>query len=417
MSRVFFGWQVVAAAFTIAVLSWGAGFYGPPIFLEALHTARGWPLPLVSAAITVHFLLGAAIVARLAGLHRRFGVARVTQAGAVLTAIGLLGWGSAREPWQLFLAMPFSGAGWALTSGPAINAMVTPWFERRRPAALGMAFNGASMGGVVFSPLWVALIGALGMNGATLLIAAVLVATMCLLAQRFLSFSPTDKGVQPDGGIMTTQIGAAPADAAPLGPAFRDRRSSTMIAATTLGLFAQIGLVSQLFALLAPRFGESAAGLVMGLATACAIVGRTAVGRVLPPGAGRRTVGAANLVLQAVGSIVLLSSGSLPMVLLGCVLFGLGLGNVTSLPPLIAQAEFRRADVARVVGLVTAVSQAGYAFAPLAFALIGTSGGRAGLFGAAAAIQVAAAVTLLLGLPSKQRSVTALAPPHDASRR
>ena len=49
---------------------------------------------------------------RLAQLHRRFGVARVTQAGAVLIAIGLLGWESAREPWQLFLAIPFSGAGW-----------------------------------------------------------------------------------------------------------------------------------------------------------------------------------------------------------------------------------------------------------------------------------------------------------------
>ncbi len=125
MSRLFFGWRVVGAAFAIAVLSWGAGFYGPPIFLGALHEAHGWSLPLVSAAITLHFLLGAALVARLARLHRRFGVARVTRAGAVLTAIGLVGWGFAWEPWQLFLATPFSGAGWALTSGAAINAMVS----------------------------------------------------------------------------------------------------------------------------------------------------------------------------------------------------------------------------------------------------------------------------------------------------
>ncbi len=82
MSRLFFGWRVVGAAFAIVVLSWGAGFYGPPIFLGALHEAHGWSLPLVSAAITVHFLLGAALVARLAGLHRRFGVASVTRGGS-----------------------------------------------------------------------------------------------------------------------------------------------------------------------------------------------------------------------------------------------------------------------------------------------------------------------------------------------
>lgn len=397
MSRVFFGWRVVGAAFAIAVLSWGVGFYGPPIFLGALHESHGWPLTLVSAAITLHFLLGAALVARLAPLHRRFGVASVTRAGAVLTAIGLIGWGFAREPWQLFLATPFSGAGWALTSGAAINAMVSPWFERRRPAALGMAFNGASMGGVIFSPLWVALIAAFGMGRATLLTAAVLLIVIWILAGRYLSFGPAERGLQSDGGVLASNVAIASAEGAALGSVWRDRRAATLITSTTLGLFAQIGLVSQLFALLAPRLGEPVAGSVIGLATACAIVGRTALGRVLPAGAGRRTVGAANLILQSVGSLVLMSDGSLTFVLSGCVLFGLGLGNVTSLPPLIAQAEFRRADVPRVVALVTSISQAGYAFAPTAFALIVTAAGSSVLFAAAAGVQIAAAAILLSG--------------------
>lgn len=201
------------------------------------------------------------------------------------------------------------------------------------------------------------------------------------------------------------QAVAASVEAAPLGTALRDRRAATLIAGTTLGLFAQIGLVSQLFALLAPRLGEPVAGSVIGLATACAIVGRTALGRVLPAGAGRRTVGAANLVVQAVGSLVLLLGGSLPYVLIGCVLFGLGLGNVTSLPPLIAQAEFRPADVPRVVALVTAVSQAGYAFAPTVFALIVTASGPTGLFTTAAVVQLAAATTLF--------SISRTVPSHE----
>jgi hypothetical protein len=54
--------------------------------------------------------------------------------------------------------------------------------------------------------------------------------------------------------------------------------------------------------------------------------------------------------------------------LLGIVLFGLGIGNATSLPPLIAQAEFAPADVPRVVGRSVALSQALYAFAPAVLA-------------------------------------------------
>ena len=54
----------------------------------------------------------------------------------------------------------------------------------------------------------------------------------------------------------------------------------------------------------------------------------------------------------------------MPLLLLGVVLFGVGFGNATSLPPLIAQVEFVREDVPRVVGLIVGISQGGYAFAP-----------------------------------------------------
>ena len=35
---------------------------------------------------------------------------------------------------------------------PPLNAIVSPWFVRKRPAALGLAYNGGSIGGVIFSP-------------------------------------------------------------------------------------------------------------------------------------------------------------------------------------------------------------------------------------------------------------------------
>ena len=51
-------------------------------------------------------------------------------------------------------------------------------------------------------------------------------------------------------------------------------------------------------------------------------------------------------------------------------LFGLGFGNATSLPPLIAQVEFVKDDVTRAVALVVGMAQAAYAFAPATFGLI-----------------------------------------------
>src|SRR5271165_3810917 len=148
----FYGWRVVGAAFVLAVFGWGIGFYGPPVFLRVICETRGWPLAMVLTAVTVHFLVGAVVGANLPVLHRRLGVATATKAGALCLAIGVFGWAAAVAPWQLFLATLLSGAGWSAMSAAAVNAIVSPWFVRRRPAALAMAYNGGSIGGVIFAP-------------------------------------------------------------------------------------------------------------------------------------------------------------------------------------------------------------------------------------------------------------------------
>jgi hypothetical protein len=402
----FFGWRVVGAAFTVAVFAWGVGFYGPSVFLHALHEGRGWPVWLISAAITCHFLLSALIVARLPALHRRFGLVAVTRAGGIAAGLGALAWALAPAPWLLFPAALVSGAGWAATSTAAINAMVAPWFERRRPAALSMAFNGASIGGVVFAPLWALLIAGLGFAAAALIIGAAMALCLWWLAGRYFRRTPEALGLLPDGDAAGAARGAAgpdgPGQAAlsPGGAAWRDRRFATLSIAFALGLFAQIGLIAHLFSLLVPAMGEAGAGAAMSLFTGCAVLGRLLLGALLPGGMDRRIAAAANFAVQIAGSLMLLASGgsSVPLLLAGCVFFGLGVGNLVSLPPLIAQTEFARSDVARVVALVTAVNQAAFAFAPAAFgALRDLAGGNAASMLAAALVQVAAAAVVLAG--------------------
>src|SRR5579864_6897926 len=136
---VFFGWRVVATAFVFAVFAWGVAFYGPSVFLHALYQARGWPVSLISAAITAHFLMSAALVAYLDDAHRRFGIVATTRVGVVALALGTVSWSLAASPWQLFAAAAVTAVGWATTSGAAINAMVAPWFKRRRGFALSLA--------------------------------------------------------------------------------------------------------------------------------------------------------------------------------------------------------------------------------------------------------------------------------------
>lgn len=414
-TKAFFGWRVMWAAFVVAIFGWGFGFYGPPVFLHAIEEARGWSIALISAAVTLHFLSGAVVIANLPRFYRRFGVPAVTKACAACAALGILGWALAAAPWQLFAATLVSGIGWAGTGGLAINMMVSPWFDRRRPAALSTAYNGASVGGILFSPLWVALIDRVGFAGAAAGMGLLMVVTLCALSERYFAVTPADLGARPDGEAASSS-GPAPTRedprALPGRALWASRAFVTYVAGFSIGLFAQAGIIAHLVSLLVPAVGPFGAGLAAGLATTCAILGRTLVGWLLPADADRRLVAAMTYLVQIGGcaAFVLAQGQSVPLLLLGIVLFGVGIGNVTSLPPLIAQSEFARIDVPRAVALCTAIGQATYAFAPATFGALrdfaaaseSRSMETALFFLTAATIQLIAACAYIAGRRSRR---------------
>lgn len=102
--------------------------------------------------------------------------------------------------------------------------------------------------------------------------------------------------------------------------------------------------------------------------------------------------------MQASGGACL-AFGSHPVVLLlGCVLFGLGVGNSISLLPLIAQRAFALADGPRIVALVTAINQLVFAFVPAILgALREVLGAYVMPFMVAVAIQLATAAVVAIG--------------------
>lgn len=371
----FYGDTVVRAAFVLAMFGWGVGFYGPPVFLHAVVLRTGWPLPWVSGAVTLHFVFGAAVVAGLPAIHRHLGVPATTAGGAIVLALGVVGWAAAVQPWQLFTAALLTGGGWVPLGAAGINAIVSPWFADRRPMALAKAYNGASVGGMVFLPLWVALIERLGFPAAAMTVGLTMVTVVLSIASRELAKAPHCEGRCTDGTEPGTDLepaGTAGRDDAVSASRnlWRDCKFLTLAAAMSLGLFAQIGLIAQLFALMAPGMGAQMASWTTALAICCGMGGRLIVGRLLGAQADRRRAAAASYAIQAAGTLLLLIAGpdQWLFVVSGVVLFGLGIGNATSLPPLIAQAEFALADVPRVVARCVASAQALYAFAPAALA-------------------------------------------------
>jgi hypothetical protein len=128
--------------------------------------------------------------------------------------------------------------------------------RRRRAFALGHALNGANVGGVLFAPLWVTLIAAIGFTAAV--VGVVTLAVPCPLTWRYLRPTPDSFGVAPDGDSPpTAQRTAAPSTHRPAQfvALLANLKFTTLSIAFALGMFAQVGVVAHLIASLAPIVG------------------------------------------------------------------------------------------------------------------------------------------------------------------
>src|SRR5438128_6273159 len=133
---MFFGWKVVGIAFTVAFFGFGLGFYSPGLYLPILHQHHGWPIGLISFAITGYYVLGATLVVFLGDAFDRFGARTVVLFSMSALAIGVLAIARLSAPWQMSPAFAVMAFGWAGMGGGAIPLIVAPWFEKRRGLAV-----------------------------------------------------------------------------------------------------------------------------------------------------------------------------------------------------------------------------------------------------------------------------------------
>jgi MFS family permease len=404
---MYHGWKVVGCAFVIAIFGWGFGFYGIGVFLAELVERRGWATSAVSSAVTVLYLVGAALIAFVGSAFDRFGPRRMVLVGIWAMGTAAIGLTWITRSWQLYVVFPLMAVGWATMSGAALNIIVAPWFERRRGLAVSIAFNGAAVGGILLAPALAFLIGRIGFEAAVISLVIVMALVLVPLVLRLLVRGPEVLGLAPDGhppdsGATrpTAATGAARSRAF-----MRTWHFWSIALPFAFGLTAQISVIIHQMSFLKPTLGTEGAAWAVSVTSTCAVLGRVTVGLFVDR-VNRRAVIAGNFLLQA-ASIVLILSGPGPALLyLACALFGLGVGNTTSLPSVIVQAEFPKTAFGQVVSTIIAINQFTYSFGP---ALLGWLRDGFGSYDAALAgcllLQLGAVAILLLGGARRGRPV------------
>jgi MFS transporter, OFA family, oxalate/formate antiporter len=368
-ARLFYGWFVVAAAFTITLVGFGSA-YTFSAFVESLQrdfaASRGSVSLVFSLAGFLYFGLG--IVS--GPLADRWGSRLLSIVGMLLVGLGLCFASVARTLTEVYVAYGLGiGLGVGCSYVPALGA-VQRWFVKRRGFASGLAVSGIGVGTLVMPPLASVLVGTLGWRHAYLVlgvVAAVVGVGMALLIEN----DPRDRGLAPDGDPLQAGSHAGVPPGFSVADAIRSRRFAGLYAAClvcSFGLF--VPFVHLIPYALDHGIARSSAVLLLGAVGVGSTAGRFFLGG-LADTLGRELALLLMFVGMAFTLLVWIFSTAFWGMAAFALAYGVFYGGFVAILPALAMDYFGGRNVSGIIGvLYTSIafgtlvgpSAAGFAF-------------------------------------------------------
>jgi sugar phosphate permease len=379
----------VSAAFLALFSIVGFALYGLPFFYDFFVKDLGWSRTQVTSGNAYSKLVVGPLFGLLAGIMvDRFGPRRLMLVGIVIAGVALIGLGGVSTLGAFYFFYLFNALGYVL-GGPLPNqVLLSRWFDSGRGKAMGIAYLGIGIGGTLVPLLAYALTQTMGWRGALRALGVLML--VIALPGAFLVREPT-------------QLPAASASGAPppsLGSVLR-RPAFYLLA---LGSMASIGAVGgtmqnlKLYLSLDRKLAQGEIATVLSLILFGSIAGRLLMGWLADRWLKKQ-------VMLLVYSIVALTipamvfAPSLPLIRMGALLFGIGLGGDYMIIPLMAAELFGLRLLGRVMGIVLTADGVAEAVVPLAVATVRD---RAGSY--------AGGFLLLVGLAAVGAAAVALLP-------
>jgi MFS family permease len=348
---VFDGWYVVASVFVLLMVNAGLGFYGLSVFLEAITDEQGFSTADVSFATSLFFIVSAIAGRLIAPVIGVRDIRIVVALGGVIAAGGLLLIGRSTQLVTLYASYVVFAVGVGFSGLVPGTTLVTRWFQVRRSVALSVASTGLSVGGLTITVLASSIIDRQGMSGAAPWLALIYLVTVAL-SLAALWPDPAQRGQMPDGGKLDTTEPAKPAT----GVAYQDAVGSLFFKLVAVGFIlsmgSQVGAIAQLFKLGTER--QDIGALLVSTLAFSSVVARLIGGVV----AERVSLIAMTAVLSAVQGIAMFwlsQSFSTAMLVAATVLFGITIGNLLMLQPLVIADRFGVVDYPRIYSFLQLV--------------------------------------------------------------
>jgi MFS family permease len=350
----------------IVTISWSLGIFGMGVYIYSLTTYRGFSVSTVSTGVTASFVIGALLSVNIGRMIARKGPRKVVSIGALALASGVALMPFCTQKWHVVASFLVLGFGMACLSTITVGSTLAPWFEKHQGRAMSTSMMGASFAGMLSTPLFMAGIKIWGFKIATLIASAIALLVVLPLALFVLKTRPQDMGLHPDGLQPDKLNHNSPKNAWTLHKAIATSQFKTVVTAFGIGLLVQVGFLSHHVPLAIPTLGLEGAATIVLLAAIASFIGRILLARYADH-VEVRTVGTCVLLIAAFSLFGLAIFPTPWSFVFFSITYGLTVGNVTTLSPIIVRREFGAASFSTVYGFAAALIQLTMALGPIVY--------------------------------------------------
>ena len=403
----FYGWMVVAFAFTILCIAYGIQFtFG--VFMPFISADTGWDRGSLSLPYSLYVLVYSALGVVSGRLTDRLGPRIVLTVGGCLLGSGVMLVGQVHALWQFYIVFGLIAASGMSAAYVPCNATVVRWFALKRGLALSITSSGASFGMFIFPPLATALIAAYGWRRSYAILGLLAIFAIISCAA-FIVRDPETIGLDPDGQVSLPSQDVPDNSFSDDWTLAEARRTSAfwllnvIFALTWVVVFMpMVHIVPFAVDLGISHFRAAMTISVIGFA---GFAGRLVIGAISDRFGRLLTLGMC-LLLQALSFVGFTISSGLSLLYLSAAMFGFSYGGVTALFPALVGDFFGRAAIGAIVGFMFALAGSPAAFGPLIAGYIyNATNSYHAAFELSAELNVAALLLIfLLKKPQRSRS-------------
>ena len=175
LTRVYYGWLVVAALCVTETVTWGIVYYGFPVFLQPMEEALGASRVAITGAFSAGLAVSALTAIPLGRWLDRRGPRGVMTLGSCLGTLLCLAWARVETTAQLYAVWLGMGFAMAATLYEPAFAAVVSWFAARgRDRALLTLTLCAGLASTIFMPMEAWLLARVGWRMAITILAVVM---------------------------------------------------------------------------------------------------------------------------------------------------------------------------------------------------------------------------------------------------